>query len=395
MKPPKPISFILMHIAIICFIISVCISAAYCQCSSGMQKSSYDIYLNGSGNNSWGFSIPKFDPSKGTLIAVEINSVVSVLMNYQLSNEGAVPDVYKLLATRFDSISSTALTTPLTNIVSQNQGPFNLLSNQDTVGAGTVASPQFFSLMSAYSINDSITTSVAGFLGTGYLSFAYSPRTYISITSGSNYGISTTISDTMRLTFTYYYCMENLLALDIVNFAVNKSEENFAKINWDTQNETAGKTYDIEESTDRKTFHAIGSTPSIINNDNSNSSYVYNYAIPSDISGKLYFRLKEISANGNISYSEIKSIEIDNKNEAYVYPNPANNFINVATGQLATANWQADIFAANGQLVQKNFLGKCHAAQIIFIHVLPKGSYFLRLVNTDNYSTKTLSFVVL
>lgn len=393
MKPVRVVALLtISRFALLCFFITTISLHVKAQCSAP-NKISYNVILNGTGNNSWGFVFPKFDPSVGTLVAVDIRAIVSVNVNFQLSNVGAGPDSYTVLAGRNENLSVSALGAPISSAFPQDYGPYNLQAGQDTVGAGTVASPQFFSLMNGYNLNDSITSAVAGFLGTGWVVFNNNPYTYAAVISGSNYSLNTTVSDTMKISLTYYYCTSNILASDITSFSVTKESPSLAKLTWDTENEISGRTYEVEESSDGKKFTDIASMVSQVNGSGT-SAYDFNYPIAGGTTGTLYFRLKEINAHGQTKYSEIRSIEIDNTNGIYIYPNPANSFINILINEPGSSGWQATIFAADGRLVQRNELINSSPAHIDFIRQLAKGAYFLRLNNRDSGKVHVLPFIV-
>ena len=112
--------------AIAYFLITSATLQLHAQCASGLKITSYSIFLNGTGNNGWGFSIPQFDPSVGTLVAVDIRSVVSVNMNFQLASFDTLQNNYIVLAGRNDNISVSALNSPISNAVSQDYGPYSL-----------------------------------------------------------------------------------------------------------------------------------------------------------------------------------------------------------------------------------------------------------------------------
>jgi len=394
MKPGKSITPLTkLHIILLCFFIATNSLQLNAQCATGLQNTSYNVVLNGTGNNSWGFSFPQFDPSVGTLVAVDIKSVVSVNMNFRLTNIGPSQDSYIVLAGRNDNITLSTLASPLSNAFSQDYGPYDLQAGQDTVGAGTILSPQLFSLMNNYQINDSVTSAVADFLGTGFVSFTYSPYTYASVISGSNYNINETVSDTMNITLTYYYCTSNILPSDITKFSVTKESGAFAKIDWQTENETMGRTYEIEESSDGKDFNEIAWVASLVNA-NGIGGYNYDYPISGSTKSKLYFRLKEINVDGHTKYSEIRSIDVDGDDEIYLYPNPADNFINIVFNHPAPSGWQVDIFAADGSLVQRNYFLNSGSAHIDFLRRFAKGVYFMRAVDRQTEKMYTQSFIV-
>jgi hypothetical protein len=367
--------------------------ASFGQCSSP-KSITYNVRLSGTGNDLWSFQFPRFNPIKGTLGAVVITSVVSLNYNFVLQNNDASNVTYNLAIQRNDNITNNDMASPVINTVTNNFGPYNLSSGESVVGAGTNASPQYFPVLSAYNIKDSIVNNVIGFLGTGYTLFNYSPSTNSIISGGTNYNFSNLVSDTMDISLTYYYCDATALAEDIVSFSATKADDNTVNLNWQAVNEPIGRVYNIEESSDGINFNYVASES--FSGNNSVNNYLYKYSVVGSKPGKIYFRLRESGEKGTTGYSDIKFIDFQNDPVSIsLYPNPANKFINVSLNNVAEANWQADIFSANGQIVQTNSFGKCTSAKIIFKNVLPKGAYFIKLTNKENYTTKTLSFIIL
>ncbi len=389
----KPVKFInsFTSIGFLCICLLFSSFQAKPQCGVTLQSKSYSILLNGTGNNLWGFSIPQFDPSIGTLVAVNIQSIVSVNVKFNLYNLSTNADNFTVATGRNDVITVSALGTPITNSFSQNHAIYNLQVAQDTVGAGTVLAPQFFPLLDNYKISDSVVTSVANFLGNNYVSFNYQPQTYVSVTSGSSYNLNNTFSDTMKISLTYYYCTQNVLATDITNFSVIKQGASDARISWQVENETAGRNYQIEESTDGKTFNNIASFESVIESNNSGN---YQYTTPINGAPILYFRIKETDADGNYKYSEVKTIDIENNSTMVLSPNPSASFINVLFNQQEIKNWDVEIYASDGRLIQKNYFLNSNNAHISFAKSMAAGVYFIRAVDQQSQKKYTSSFVV-
>ncbi len=389
MKPVKPTT-VLKPILFAILFATILTSKLNAQCSlASSQSVSYNISLIGTGNNAWGFAFPQFDPSVGTLMSVDIKAVISVGAKFQMQNAGSVQDVYTVTSTRNDTISISALSAPLTNTTSVSKGPFTLQPGDDTVGAGTNASSKYFPLLSSHIINDSITSSVVGFLGTGFVIFDNTPKTNVAVTSGANSAIISSVGDTMNIYMTYYYCSASILPQSITAFTVIKESNQLANLQWQTQNESWGNNYEIEVSNDGKIFDSVGMVASVVKD--GSGAYVYGYPITEGTKGILYFRLKEVSADGNIKYSEVRWINIENGSGVYVYPNPAVDFINVVLGN--TSNWDVSIFASDGRLIQNNFFNT-PTANIAFAHQLAKGVYFIRALNMQTKKMTTLPFMV-
>jgi hypothetical protein len=168
------------------------------------------VTLSGTGNNTWGWAVPKFDTTTNKLVAVVIKVVERLSTNWNLVNQGTSSQTYVIQTTRKDSLTSSALASPLTSSTyATNQGPYTLSPGADTVGAGTVASPQYFyDYSNLVTIYDSITSlsGFAGFIGSsGNTIMGYIPKSTNAVISGSNGGLSTQFSDSMINYVTFYY----------------------------------------------------------------------------------------------------------------------------------------------------------------------------------------------
>jgi Secretion system C-terminal sorting domain len=124
-------------------------------------------------------------------------------------------------------------------------------------------------------------------------------------------------------------------------------------------------------------------------------NYAYEYAIPSADKGNLYFRLQLIDPSGTISYSPLRVLNLGNGTSPgfSIYPNPAISFINLSfPGN--SQNWEVQIFAANGDLIQQNYFPGTNLATVNFNHKMAAGAYFVRAINTQNSDHYTGSFII-
>jgi len=126
MKPVKAVILLTIpRFFLLWFFIATVSLQSNAQCGSP-NKISYHVTLSGTGNNSWGFVFPQFDPSVGTLVAVDIRSEISVNVNFQLFNIGASADTYTVLAGRNDNLTVSALSSPISNAYPVDYGPYIL-----------------------------------------------------------------------------------------------------------------------------------------------------------------------------------------------------------------------------------------------------------------------------
>ena len=78
----------------------------------------------------------------------------------------------------------------------------------------------------------------------------------------------------------------------------------------------------------------------------------------------------------------------------YLYPNPSDQFINIAFNQAATRDWQVDLLAANGSLLQRKSFINVSSAHINFQQLLANGVYFARATDLQTRKNHVLSFLV-
>ncbi len=366
---------------------------SFAQCSSSLKSISYNTVLKGTGNNSWGFLLPQFNPVQGTLIAVNISATISVRYAFTLENNATGAVAYTVNVNRRDSISSSTLSSPVNNWTYKTYGPFNLSATDGTTGSGSDYTNQGpVTLLNNYILNDSIVSNVVPFLGTSNAVFDYNPATTASVAGGANYSFSESINDTMHFSLTYYYCNAVVLQTTLTDFFAVKQNDETIKLSWTTQNELANRLYTVEKSNDGKNFSEVDTVRSV--DENTSVNYSSGYSISSTDRNKIYFRLKIADENGDISYSEIRIVELDeNKQSISLFPNPSGNFVNVVFTN-SIGNLQTDIFAANGELIQRNYFANANSAHINFRNKLASGVYFIKALDMQLQKNYVISFIV-
>ena len=103
-----------------------------------------------------------------------------------------------------------------------------------------------------------------------------------------------------------------------------------------------------------------------------------------------------MNASGLLGYSEVKTVDMgsDMAAQPILYPNPSDQFINIVFNQPGNGDWQIDLFAANGSILErKNFIN-VNTAHIDFQQILASGVYFARLTNLQTQKNQVLSFLV-
>jgi len=206
-----------------------------------------------------------------------------------------------------------------------------------------------------------------------------------------NYSFNYTVSDAINFSVSYYYCNTVVLKSDITSFDAKYQSDNTINLSWQTANEQPGRIYTIQKSSDGINFEEAGDVKSSI--DTSAVDYSYQYNPTASDKNEIYFRLKVVDASNNISYSEIRSVDLSKSlNPISLYPNPSNSFINIVFDH-SINNWQIDIFTASGQLLQRNYFANTSSAHISFINNLAPGVYFIHALNQDLKKNYVLSFM--
>ncbi len=172
------------------------------------------------------------------------------------------------------------------------------------------------------------------------------------------------------------------LPIKMESVSVFKVSDNAVSVNWKTTYEVSSKQYDVEYSTDGKTFVTIATIES--KNNLQGSSYNYIHTNPQK--GKNYYRIKSVDNDGKVQYSSIMVINIDSRVTINAYPNPAVNTLSI-THNLEGEKLTYYVFDMNGRTVEKNIVSNASLVNID-VSKLSKGNYIVTL-QTETQTTQT------
>ena len=130
----------------------------------------------------------------------------------------------------------------------------------------------------------------------------------------------------------------------------------------------------LEKSTDAVKWDAIGT----IYATGTGSGYNFN----DSYAGAAYYRLKQLSRTGDVSYSEvIKATAAISNVSILVYPNPARNYFNVALTAPVEGKYQVHLLSASGEVVKTMPVMLNEGSNSILMNVrgLPAGTYTLSI----------------
>ena len=139
-------------------------------------------------------------------------------------------------------------------------------------------------------------------------------------------------------------------------------------LSWHSSTEINLNRYEVEYSTNGRTFTSIG----LVDGRGDNSTYSYTHQ---PATGRVYYRLKMLDRNGEIKYSTIIAMNVNcNGKNVLVYPNPASSILNVnLSGYTGTITGK--LYSEIGQLLMIRQL--LNGTNRITVDKLPRGTYAL------------------
>lgn len=180
-------------------------------------------------------------------------------------------------------------------------------------------------------------------------------------------------------------CPLGALPVTLISFKA-AAVENTAQLTWSTSAETNSDHFEIQRSVDGKKWKAIGSVQSE-GESSVRQTYFFTDQLPVAGISNLY-RLKMIDLDNTFAYSSIREVRFQHLATSDIYPNPAEDVLN-----LKVTNWK---------LVKNIRINDLAGAQVyssdliqsgsIDISKLNAGIYILRITHTDG-SVHTQKFV--
>lgn len=150
-------------------------------------------------------------------------------------------------------------------------------------------------------------------------------------------------------------------------------------VKWTTESEINTAYFDIEFSTDGLRFVKAGR----INSRNQAGQQQYEFRHLSPTGNKLYYRIRQVDADNQLTYSKVVILTMSSGGDIILYPNPAVQFIQLRG--IATADlYSIRIFTADGKLIATSLNP---ASLSIDVSRLKNGQYSMEIVNKDRSRT--------
>ena len=164
---------------------------------------------------------------------------------------------------------------------------------------------------------------------------------------------------------------------------------------WSVANEVNIQSYTIERSVDGVHFAAVGNQLAAGKN---SAVTVYNWLDAAPALGTYYYRIRSLSYNDVLGYSNTVKVKLNRSTPAmYVFPNPVTeNTIHLQMNGLVKGEYRVSLLNNLGQLVHSNLVNHVGGTATETIKVnnqLSKGAYQLRITSPDKKIT-TLKVIV-
>jgi len=326
----------------------------------------------------------KFDPSIGSLTCVFMRSFSTyAILNGHIANRDTTGrQIYELLYSRVVGVTGPGISVNASS-PSRDYGPFDLgqagVDPDTTVdwGPDTLIRMRYLS---------KTTGNVVPYTGTGTVTLSYlntPTTTWLQGTSNMLFQINDYTK--LDIYLSYYWCPLAALAVNIKSFSVSNKDPNVEFV-WQTENEEPGRSYYLQYSTDGKEFKNVGvvsSTTSGVAN------YKYQLTPIAGASGRVYVRIRQVDANGKVSYTAVKVVALgsDGRDIPFsTFPNPVNRNVNLMFARPVKGNVMVELVNNVGQVVERQriFMNQADNFALKFNSTHPTGLYYLKATEIDN-----------
>jgi hypothetical protein len=124
-----------------------------------------------------------------------------------------------------------------------------------------------------------------------------------------------------------------------------------ADLAWITASELGNKGFEVEQSTDAKTWKTIGYVDSRAENGDSDSDLTYTFTDHNPVHGYNYYRLKQIDLDGTFDYSLMRVVIFgeENAGKVIVFPNPTSLYVTITE---LKGNENINIYDVSGRKIK-------------------------------------------
>ncbi len=166
----------------------------------------------------------------------------------------------------------------------------------------------------------------------------------------------------------YLFATEASLPVEMTEFTAREVEKQRVQLNWITATETDNSHFEVEHSTDGRTFSFLGE---VAGAGNAFEEQGYDFLHLNPAAGENFYRLRQVDLDGTETLSEVRVVDVSAALSLSVYPNPTAAQLRIK----GFAGGSVQVLDAQGRMVLERELS-AHAA--LNVSALPAGAYLLR-----------------
>jgi len=176
----------------------------------------------------------------------------------------------------------------------------------------------------------------------------------------------------------------NTLPIELISFEAEVKNEKHIELNWLTATEHNNDYFTIERSENGFDWSDISRIEGSIN---SSSIISYSTIDYEPLKGHSYYRLKQTDIDGQYSYSNIVTVNFDQNNILYAYPNPTNGILTIVGARKSLE--KIKIFNAIGADISSQLIFRRMGEEKMEVDLseFKMGFYFIK---SENFSLKVL-----
>ena len=181
---------------------------------------------------------------------------------------------------------------------------------------------------------------------------------------------------------------EESLPVTLISFTARMSEAN-TLLNWQTSSEFNASYFDLERSSDARTFEKIAKIQAAGNSSLIRTYYFHDTHL-SQVTPITYYRLRQVDQDGTYAYSRLVSVKRnDSAMRANLYPNPSQSYtpLTVESGSLIAS---IEVWNSSGQKMTVPVSNLNDRKAELNINSLDSGVYVLQVKTADGIAIKKL-----
>lgn len=212
-----------------------------------------------------------------------------------------------------------------------------------------------------------------------------------TITGPGNYWVAVTNKIATQLTLYSDTLDLSALPVTLINFTVSKQNNQSNLLQWTTAQEINSSYFSVERSFDGTNFTTLGNVNAKVNS-SVQSIYLYSDNMLLTLNflpATIFYRLKMVNIDGSYTYSEIRTVSNKVSFSVSLYPNPANDNLNVIINAAQNETIQMEVLNMDGKIIvsTSSNIAVGTTTKSINVSSLSGGTYFIKIETSEGQST--------